>query len=138
MSRTLLEVKNLKTYFPIRSGLLQRTTGFVKAVDDVSFSLNEGETFGLVGESGSGKSTTAFTIMGIYPPTSGEIRFQNQKLTGGGVPEPIPGRIPDYINPPTGCRFSPRCPHAKPICTQEVPDFRSLGEGREVACFLYD
>ena len=59
------------------------------------------------------------------------------KLTGGGIPEAIKGRIPDYINPPQGCRFSPRCEHAMPICKKEIPLVASVGGGREVACFLY-
>jgi len=59
------------------------------------------------------------------------------KLTGGGIPEAIKGRIPDYINPPEGCRFSPRCEHAMPICVKEIPSPASVGGGREVACFLY-
>ncbi len=76
MTKELLVVDNLQKHF-------KTSQGTVKAVDDVSFTIGEGETFGLVGESGSGKSTTAFTIMGIYPPTGGEIRFQGEKLTGG-------------------------------------------------------
>ncbi len=64
MSQTaLLEVKNLKKYFEIRGGLLNRVTGYVKAVDDVSFSVRKGETLGIVGESGCGKSTTGRLIL---------------------------------------------------------------------------
>ena len=59
------------------------------------------------------------------------------KLTGGRIPEAIKGRIPNYINPPEGCRFSPRCEHAMPICMKEIPSPASVGGGREVACFLY-
>ena len=57
MSEPLVEVRGLKRYFPVRSGLLKRTTGHVKAVDDVTFDIQKGETLGLVGESGSGKTT---------------------------------------------------------------------------------
>ncbi len=71
----LLEVKNLKKYFPIKKGFLQRTVAHVKAVDDVSFTIYKGETFGLVGESGSGKSTTARLILRGYGVTSGSLRF---------------------------------------------------------------
>lgn len=73
----------------------------------------------------------------LHPYTVGLFKTV-PKITGGGVPEPIPGHIPDYFDPPVGCRFHPRCPHAKPICRQEVPAFRNLGEGHEVACFLYE
>lgn len=77
---SLLEVKNLKKHFPIRTGLLMRHTGNVYAVDDVSFRLNGEETLGLVGESGCGKSTLGRTIMRIYDPTEGEIRFHGENI----------------------------------------------------------
>lgn len=60
------------------------------------------------------------------------------RLTGGGVAEGIPGRIPDYLNPPSGCRFHPRCPHVMDICRQQKPPAYQVGEGHEAACFLYD
>jgi len=60
------------------------------------------------------------------------------KLTGGGIPEAIKGRIPDYINPPKGCRFAPRCIHAMPICMKEKPPLKNIEGEREVACFLYE
>ena len=69
----LLDVKRLMKHFPIRRGLLQKTVGTVKAVDDVSFSLHEGETLSLVGESGCGKTTTARCILRALTPTAGEI-----------------------------------------------------------------
>ena len=72
----LLDVKNLKKYFPIRKGFFKRVVGQVKAVDDVSFSINEGETLGLVGESGCGKTTTARCILRALDPTSGQIMFR--------------------------------------------------------------
>lgn len=74
----LLEVNNLKKYFPIRKGFLRKTVGFVRAVDDVSFYVNEGETLGLVGESGCGKTTTARCILRALDPTGGQIRFHTQ------------------------------------------------------------
>ncbi|MEL6740731.1 MAG: ATP-binding cassette domain-containing protein, partial [Planctomycetota bacterium] len=72
----LLEVQDLKTWFPVRSGLLQRVTGHVKAVDGVSFHLAKGETLGLVGESGCGKTTVGRSILRLIPPTSGEVSFE--------------------------------------------------------------
>jgi peptide/nickel transport system ATP-binding protein len=71
----ILEVNNLKKYFPIKKGFFKRVVGQVRAVDGVSFFINEGETLGLVGESGCGKTTTARCILRAVDPTSGEIRF---------------------------------------------------------------
>jgi peptide/nickel transport system ATP-binding protein len=71
----ILEVNDLKKYFPIKKGFLKRVVGQVKAVDGVSFFINEGETLGLVGESGCGKTTTARCILRAVEPTSGEICF---------------------------------------------------------------
>lgn len=79
--RALLSVRNLKKYFPIRSGVFMRTTGYVRAVDDVSFSVREGETLGLVGESGCGKSTTGRTVLRLIEPTEGEVEFDGIPLT---------------------------------------------------------
>jgi len=73
----------------------------------------------------------------IHPYTVGLFKTV-PKLTGGGIPEAIPGRIPDYINPPPGCRFEPRCKQAMPICRKELPNFRSVGGGHEVRCYLYE
>lgn len=81
MAEVLLSVKNLKKYFPIRSGLLARKTGEVKAVDDITFDVYAGETLGLVGESGCGKSTTGRVIMRLHEPTEGSIQFEGVELT---------------------------------------------------------
>ncbi len=78
---SLLTVNKLKTHFPIRSGLFQRITNRVKAVDGVSFSVSEGETVGLVGESGCGKTTLGRTILRLIEPTDGEIRYNDQDIT---------------------------------------------------------
>ena len=73
----LLEVKELRKFFPIQKGFLKRTVAHVRAVDDVSFYINEGETLGLVGESGCGKTTTSRCILRTIRPTSGEIMFRD-------------------------------------------------------------
>jgi peptide/nickel transport system ATP-binding protein len=76
MTDRLLEVRHLRKYFPIRKGFFLKTVGNVRAVDDVSFFLNEGETLGLVGESGCGKTTTSRCILRAIAPTDGEILFR--------------------------------------------------------------
>src|SRR5258706_984831 len=80
---TLLEVRNLRKFFPIRGGLLRNIVGQVRAVDDVSFHIREGETLALVGESGCGKTTTSRCILRAIDPTGGEIRFR--RATGDTV-----------------------------------------------------
>jgi oligopeptide/dipeptide ABC transporter ATP-binding protein len=77
---TLIEVKNLTKYFPAGEGLFGAGTGVVKALDDVSFSIRKGETFGLVGESGCGKTTTGRCILRLIEPTSGEVSFEGKDL----------------------------------------------------------
>ena len=81
MNKVLLKVDHMKKYFPIRSGIFSRTTGQVKAVDDVSFEVYEGETLGIVGESGCGKSTTGRVLMRLTEPTEGRIEFNGTDLT---------------------------------------------------------
>ena len=76
----LLDVQELCTYFPIRTGILQRVRGFVKAVDGVSFHINAGETLGLVGESGCGKTTVGRTILRLIPATSGQVLYRGRNL----------------------------------------------------------
>jgi len=79
-AKKLLEVNNLKKYFPIKGGIFSKTVGYVYAVDTVSFFLNEGESLGLVGESGCGKSTTARAILRLIEPTEGEILFEGKDI----------------------------------------------------------
>ncbi|MGC9219680.1 MAG: ATP-binding cassette domain-containing protein, partial [Athalassotoga sp.] len=76
----LLEVKNLKKYFPIKAGVFRKTVGWVKAVDDVSFYIKKGETLGLVGESGCGKTTAGQTILRLIEPTDGYVFYKGVDL----------------------------------------------------------
>src|SRR5574341_864949 len=84
---SLLQVKNLKKYFPIRGGLFSREVARVHAVDDVSFEIVRGETLGLVGESGCGKSTTGRCILRLIEPTRGDVRFEGRDVTAMGKRE---------------------------------------------------
>ncbi len=81
MKKTLLEVKNLKKYFPIRSGFFSKISSYVQAVDDITFDLYEGETLGLVGESGCGKTTAGRTILKLLEPNSGSIKFMGNEIS---------------------------------------------------------
>lgn len=81
MNEPILSVENLVKYFPVHSGLLHKIVGHVKAVDDISFDVQEGEIFGLVGESGSGKSTVAKTIVQLYGLTGGTINFKGKNIS---------------------------------------------------------
>jgi oligopeptide transport system ATP-binding protein len=86
-NNVVLTVQGLKKYFPIKRGLLQRTRAYVKAVDDVSFNIYEGETLGLVGESGCGKTTTSRAILQLDPPTAGSVKLEGRELVGLGDEE---------------------------------------------------
>ncbi|MAT43957.1 MAG: peptide ABC transporter substrate-binding protein [Anaerolineaceae bacterium] len=80
MKDTVLEVKDLKQYFPIKAGLMQRVVGYVKAVDGISFSIQRGKTMGLVGESGCGKTTVGKTILRLNEKTSGQVLFNGKDV----------------------------------------------------------
>jgi oligopeptide transport system ATP-binding protein len=80
MNGSLLQVRNLKKYFPLRKGVLSRTIGWVQAVDGVSFALKQGEALGLVGESGCGKTTVGRCLLRLIEPTSGEVEFEGKDL----------------------------------------------------------
>ena len=78
---TLLRVEELKKYFPITAGFLRRQVGQIKAVDDVSFAVPEGQTYALVGESGSGKTTVGKTVSRLIRPTDGDILFDGTNIS---------------------------------------------------------
>ncbi|MCG7346148.1 dipeptide ABC transporter ATP-binding protein [Sporosarcina sp. ACRSL] len=77
----ILKVENLKVHFPVKTGIMQRTTGYVKAVDDISFYVKKGETLGIVGESGCGKSTMGRSLIRLNEPTEGSIIFNGNDIT---------------------------------------------------------
>ncbi|HHF09460.1 MAG TPA: dipeptide ABC transporter ATP-binding protein [Candidatus Atribacteria bacterium] len=79
-SEPILQVEQLKKYFPIKAGVFRKAVAFVKAVDGVNFQVKRGETFGIVGESGCGKSTLGMTLLKLHPPTSGKVIFENQDV----------------------------------------------------------
>ena len=83
----LIEVRNLKKYFPLRSGFFNRVTGHVKAVDGISFTIPRGKTMGLVGESGCGKSTTGKTLLRLEEKTSGDVLFEGREIYDIGAEE---------------------------------------------------
>jgi ABC-type oligopeptide transport system ATPase subunit len=79
----LLEVQGLKTWFPVVGGVLRKTTGYVKAVNDVTFSMHAGEVLSVVGESGCGKSTLGYSILGLTPPTEGRLTLAGKPIDIG-------------------------------------------------------
>lgn len=87
MNNELLIVEDLKTWFPVKKGLLRRTVGYVKAVDGVSFAIGAGRTLGLVGESGCGKTTVARTIVKLIPVTAGKVFFAGRNVLSAGKKE---------------------------------------------------
>src|SRR4029077_16933250 len=95
MAKAILEVEALKVHFPVYGGFLQREVGSVKAVDGISFTVEEGETLGLVGGSGGGKSPTGLAVLRMLPVTSGRIVFEGDDIThlSAGEIRPIRRRM---------------------------------------------
>ena len=109
--RNVVKVRNLKQYFPIKAGLMQRVVGYVKAVDDISFRIERGKTMGLVGESGSGKTTVGKTMLRLNEATSGKVLFNDKnvfELNRAGLREIRPKMQMIFQDPYSS--LSPRMP----------------------------
>ena len=128
--RPLLEVRDLKVHFPIRSGLLRRQTGSFKAVDGVSFTVEEGKTVGLVGESGSGKTTIGRTLVKLIPATSGEVLWKGENILPMTEKEfrPLRRRIQYIFQDPFGS-LNPRMTIGAIIGEALEIHFRALNAG---------
>jgi peptide/nickel transport system ATP-binding protein len=126
----LLEVRGLKTWFPIRTGVLQRIAGHVKAVDGVDLSIRRGETLALVGESGCGKTTVGRSILRLVEPTGGNVWFRGQNLTGLSLEafHPYRRQIQVVMQDP-GSALDPR--HTVRDCIAEGMDTFGIGAGYE-------
>ncbi len=126
----LVEVRDLVKHFPVRGGILQRTVGWVQAVDGVSFDIHRGETLGLVGESGCGKTTVGRLLLRLIEPTSGSIRFDGVELTElkGAALRPYRRRIQIIFQDPYAS-LDPRTPIGDSI--GEGLRIHGLGSGPE-------
>ncbi len=121
--RKLVEEKNTSVI------LITHTLGIVRETTDRVYVMYAGNIVESAG-------TSKLFSKPLHPYTQGLISTV-PRLTGGGIASGIPGRIPDYLNPPSGCRFHPRCPHVMEICRTTKPPVFKGGDGHEVACFLY-
>ena len=130
MSQALLEVKNLKVYYPVkvRKNALASEKRFVKAVDDISFSIRQGETFGLVGESGCGKSTTGKTIVRLLKPTGGQVLFEGQDIFAEGKKSDLSQKIQIIFQDPYSS-LDPRFTVGR--CIAEPMRVHKLGTAKE-------
>jgi peptide/nickel transport system ATP-binding protein len=109
--------------------LISHALGAVKGLVDKVYVMYAGNII-------EGATTEELFSEPLHPYTVGLFKTV-PKITGGGIPEAIKGRIPDYLNPPKGCRFAPRCEHVMPICSTEMPEFTNTGKGHEVMCYLF-
>lgn len=133
-SKELLVVEDLKTYFPIRAGLLQRVVANVKAVDGVSFTIREGETFGLVGESGCGKTTVGRTILRLQPATAGSVFFDGEDVFAkrGGDLKALRRNMQIVFQDPYSS-LDPRVPVGETIAEGlEIHGLRNRSERQEI------
>jgi peptide/nickel transport system ATP-binding protein len=121
--RTLMEEKNTSVI------LITHTLGIVREMTERVYVMYAGNMVEVA-------TTQELFERPLHPYTLGLMEAV-PRLTGGGVSDGIPGRIPSYLSPPSGCRFHPRCPHAMDICSQEKPPAYRIGPDHEVACFLY-
>jgi peptide/nickel transport system ATP-binding protein len=121
--RRLVEEKNTSII------LITHTLGVVREMADRVYVMYAGNMVEVA-------PTEELFSQPLHPYTLGLMQAV-PKLTGGGIADGIPGRIPDYLNPPSGCRFHPRCERAMEVCRQEKPRFYKVSEDHEVACFLY-
>jgi peptide/nickel transport system ATP-binding protein len=109
--------------------LITHTLGIVRELTDRVYVMYAGNVVEVA-------ATKMLFAQPLHPYTQGLIQTV-PRLTGGGIASGIPGRIPDYLNPPPGCRFHPRCAHAMEICRTQKPPAYQVEAGHEVACFLY-
>ena len=139
-SKTLLEVKDLCKYYPIRKGLFSRISGYVYAVDGISFTINEGETLGLVGESGCGKSTVGRTILKLIEPSRGEIIWRGERIDelSRSQMRPYRQQIQAVFQDPYSS-LNPRMRSAD-IVSEPLRNFESLSkaQGRERVYALFE
>ncbi len=139
-SKTLLEVKDLCKHYPIRKGLFSRISGYVYAVDGISFTINEGETLGLVGESGCGKSTVGRTILKLIEPSRGEIIWRGERIDGLSRSQMRPYRqqIQAVFQDPYSS-LNPRMRSAD-IVSEPLRNFEGLSkaQGRERVSALFE
>ena len=139
-SKTLLEVKDLCKHYPIRKGLFSRISGYVYAVDGISFTINEGETLGLVGESGCGKSTAGRTILKLIEPSRGEIIWRGERIDelSRSQMRPYRQQIQAVFQDPYAS-LNPRMRSAD-IVSEPLRDFESLSkaQGRERVSALFE